>query len=61
MKGMKMKQREQTETEIKMETKKKDYSSPTIEKIGEVRGITQGSTIGGTDSGGQGARVPSDP
>ena len=56
-----MTKKEQTGTEIKMEMEKKEYSSPTIEKIGEVRDITQGSTMGNTDSGGQGSKVPSDP
>ncbi|WP_041672763.1 hypothetical protein [Sulfurovum sp. NBC37-1] len=43
------------------ERQKKPYSSPKIEIIANVRMATKGSTIGGTDSGGQSANVPSDP
>ena len=37
-----MTQKEQTETEIKMEIEKKMYTPPTIKVIGEVRDITHG-------------------
>ena len=56
---MKMIEKNEIETAMKIE-KKKEYSSPTIEAIGEVRNITRGATIGGTDAGGQSANVPSD-
>lgn len=43
------------------ERRKKIYTMPKIEMIADVREVTKGSTIGGTDAGGQSANVPSDP
>lgn len=61
-KGTKMKQRMQTETEKGVGTKKKKYSLPRIEAIGEVRDITRGTIGEGADSISRyQTHVPSDP
>ena len=56
-----MRKKERAEAEITGKSKKKDYNSPKIEVIADLREITKGSTIGNTDAGGQNSRVPSDP
>ena len=44
-----------------IQQKKKHYTSPKVEMIADVRTATKGSTLGNTDSGGNGSEVPSDP
>ena len=57
-----MTQKEQTESEIKMEMEKKRYSPPTIEAIGEVRDFTKGGQGFNADNGTHRAGgPPSDP
>ena len=59
---MEMIKKEQTETEVKMEMKKKEYSPPTFEAIGEVRDITKGGgSTANADGNGYWDNNPSDP
>ena len=54
-----MKKEELVSLSIKKE--KKHYTSPRIEAIADVRELTKGTEIGGSDAGGQGSPVPYDP
>ena len=51
---------EENEIELKVKMKKKEYSAPQVEMIGEVRDVTRGGTGGGSDLGRPG-ETPYDP